>query len=63
MVIGYLIKNNRMSFEEAYKLVKNIRKYALPNLGFVKQLKDLEKSENLQFRSNFNSSNKSGVKK
>lgn len=63
MVIGYLIKNNRMSFEEAYKLVKNRRKTALPNLGFVKQLKDLEKSENLQFRSNFNSSNKPGVKK
>ncbi len=52
-----------MSFEEAYKLVKSRRKSALPNLGFVKQLKDLEKSENLQFRSNFNSLNKPGAKK
>ena len=63
MVIGYLIRNNRMSFEEAYKFVKCRRKSALPNLGFIKQLKDLEKSENLQFRSNLNVSNKPGVKK
>jgi hypothetical protein len=42
-VLAYLIKIHKMTYEEAYKFVKQKRKVAFPNLGFVRQLKDLQK--------------------
>jgi hypothetical protein len=36
------MKAHSKSYEEAYKMIKSKRKVAMPNLGFVYQLKDLE---------------------
>jgi protein-tyrosine phosphatase len=49
MVIAYLIRSQRMSYEDAYKFVKSKRKVALPNIGFIKQLRDLEKQIGADF--------------
>lgn len=43
VIIGYLILNKFISFEEAYKTVKSKRQCIRPNDGFVKQLKVLQK--------------------
>ena len=42
LVIAYLMIENRWSFEEAYNFVKKKRPLTEPNIGFVKQLKNLE---------------------
>lgn len=42
IIIGYLILNKNMSFEDAYKFVKLRRECIRPNDGFLKQLKDLK---------------------
>lgn len=47
VVIGYLIKEKSLTFEEAFNLVKSKRECARPNDGFSKQLKDL--SNKLKF--------------
>ena len=38
LVIGYLIYRDGLSYEEAYKKVKEARPFIYPNVGFVKQL-------------------------
>ena len=43
-VIAYIMKSLKMSFEDAYKLVKNARKLVFPNLGFVRQLREYGKT-------------------
>jgi len=40
IVIAYLIRKYRMSYEMAYNLVKNKRNIIEPNEGFVEQLKE-----------------------
>lgn len=40
VVIGYLITCKRLSFNEAYDLVKSKRPCIQPNAGFLKQLKE-----------------------
>lgn len=42
IIIGYLILNKNMSFEDAYNLVKLRRECIRPNDGFLRQLKDLK---------------------
>lgn len=37
--IAYLMRKNKMSFDEAYKYVKDRRKIIRPNSYFVEQLK------------------------
>jgi len=41
IVIGYLMTTKNMSYDEAYKLIKEARDIAQPNEGFVRQLKKL----------------------
>ena len=43
IVIGYLIYNAKLEFEEAFRLVKSKRYMSTPNKNFIKQLKDFEK--------------------
>ncbi len=43
VVIGYLIKYQKMSFDEAYRFVKEKRSIVRPNDGFCHQLKKYEK--------------------
>ena len=43
IVIAYLMYKNKMSYEEAYDLVKNKRNVINPNSGFQEQLKKFEK--------------------
>eukprot|EP01016_Furgasonia_blochmanni_P000282 TRINITY_DN10030_c0_g1_i3.p1 TRINITY_DN10030_c0_g1~~TRINITY_DN10030_c0_g1_i3.p1 ORF type:complete len:140 (+),score=39.09 TRINITY_DN10030_c0_g1_i3:64-483(+) len=43
IVIAYLMKKKKMTFEKAFAFVKQKRFLASPNLGFAKQLKDYEK--------------------
>jgi protein-tyrosine phosphatase len=43
IVIGYLMYKKKISYEEAYNLVKEKRKKINPNENFVKQLKNMEK--------------------
>ncbi len=47
IVIGYLMSRNKLSFDEAYKYVKEKRPSADPNMGFVSRLIDYEKTLNL----------------
>jgi protein-tyrosine phosphatase len=40
VILAYLIKNNKMTFEEAYKFINTKRKFPIePNIGFIYQLK------------------------
>jgi protein-tyrosine phosphatase len=39
VVIGYLMKYNKMNYEDAYKHVKSLRSFINPNHGFITQLK------------------------
>ena len=41
-VIGYLMKKNEMSLQEALEFVKSIRPIIMPNLAFMAQLKTYE---------------------
>ncbi|EGC38446.1 hypothetical protein DICPUDRAFT_96910 [Dictyostelium purpureum] len=41
-VIAYLIKENQMSYQNAFVYVKSKRSFINPNFGFVSQLKDFE---------------------
>lgn len=41
VIIGYLILHKKMSFDDAFKLVKSKRECIRPNDGFMRQLKDL----------------------
>ncbi|PSN29326.1 hypothetical protein C0J52_19956, partial [Blattella germanica] len=43
VVIAFLMKNRKMSYNEAYNLVKNKRSVIHPNPGFVQQLQKYEK--------------------
>lgn len=49
VVIGYLIQMRGMTFEDAFKYVRRVRKCAMPNSGFVHQLKLLEQSSTTLF--------------
>lgn len=40
------MKENRLTFEEALKLVKSKHPQTMPNTGFVRQLKDYENELN-----------------
>ena len=42
IVIGYLMNRKQMTFEEAFKLVKDKRPATRPNDGFLKQLKEYQ---------------------
>ncbi len=42
LVIAYLMVENKWSYEEAFNYIKKKRPIVEPNIGFVKQLKDLE---------------------
>jgi len=42
-IIAYLMKYEKMKFDEAYIYVKKIRRLAFPNIGFMRQLKEYEK--------------------
>jgi len=42
-VIGYLMRKRRMSFEDAFQLVKSKRPIIEPNYGFIHQLQLFEK--------------------
>lgn len=53
IVIAYLIKVNRMTYEEAYKFVKEKRKVAFPNLGFVRQLREFNKQLRLEINPDY----------
>ncbi|XP_038708411.1 dual specificity protein phosphatase 1-like [Tripterygium wilfordii] len=44
IVIAYLMKKHGMSLSQAMEHVKSIRPRAGPNVGFMKQLQDFEKS-------------------
>ncbi|KAL4438919.1 hypothetical protein ABPG74_016639 [Tetrahymena malaccensis] len=48
IVISYIMKKQNKSFDEAFKLVKDIRYIIRPNKGFTKQLQEYEKTLNLQ---------------
>ena len=39
VIIGYLMKHNKMNFDQAFKHVKSLRSCINPNSGFVEQLK------------------------
>jgi len=41
VIIGYLILERQLNYEDAFRLVKNARPSIQPNNGFVKQLKNL----------------------
>ena len=43
LVIAYLIRKERISYEVAYEKVRERRPVANPNKGFVKQLKQFAK--------------------
>jgi hypothetical protein len=47
IVIGYIMKKNNMSFNDAYKFVKDRRPQVDPNFGFCCQLVQYEKTLNL----------------
>ncbi len=44
LVLAYLMIENKWCFEEAYNHIKAKRPYINPNIGFIKQLKELEYS-------------------
>ena len=44
IVIAYLIKNHKMTLNEAVEFVKSKRKIIRPNVGFMKQLENFEKN-------------------
>ncbi|XP_028773987.1 dual specificity protein phosphatase 1-like isoform X1 [Neltuma alba] len=44
VVVAYLMKTHRMSLSQALEHVKSRRPTASPNLGFIRQLEDFEKS-------------------
>ena len=60
-VIGYLMKKNEMSLEEALEFVKSIRPIIMPNLAFMAQLKmyeiQLDKERGSILRDSANASN------
>ncbi|XP_067646579.1 dual specificity protein phosphatase 19 [Eurosta solidaginis] len=43
IIIGYLILEHNMIFEDAFALVKSERECIQPNVGFIKQLKSINK--------------------
>lgn len=43
--IGYLMKIMNLSFDDSYKLVKSKRECAQPNIGFQKQLKQMDENK------------------
>jgi len=43
VVISYLMSRQNMTYEQAYKQVKSVRRIIQPNEGFVRQLKHYEK--------------------
>lgn len=43
IVIGYLMSRERMSLREAYEKVTTLRPISKPNVGFIEQLRQLEK--------------------
>jgi len=45
VVVSYVMKADRISFEEALTIVKTVRPIINPNCGFIKQLKMWEKME------------------
>lgn len=47
IVIAYLMKYHKYSVDDAYKYLKKKRKMVMPNLGFMKQLREYEKNLNL----------------
>ncbi|CAG8496289.1 5010_t:CDS:1 [Acaulospora colombiana] len=55
LVIGYVMKANRMTLNQAYEYVKNKSPYISPNMSLVYQLVDFEKT--LKLGSNNNNSN------
>lgn len=42
VVIAYLMKTLNLKSDDAFKMVKNCRKLILPNISFMKQLKEFE---------------------
>lgn len=42
IIIAYIMKHLKISFEDAFKLVKNTRSIINPNAGFISQLKEYE---------------------
>ena len=42
IVIAYIMWKQKMKYDDAYNFVKNKRKIANPNFGFVEQLKIFE---------------------
>ncbi len=42
LIIAYLMIENKWCFEEAYNYIKAKRPHISPNIGFIKQLKQLE---------------------
>lgn len=44
VVIGYLILQERKSFEDAHDMLKAVRPCIRPNIGFIKQLKSLHEN-------------------
>jgi len=48
IIIGYLMTNENMSLEIAYKFVRQKRRAAFPNFGFMKQLQDYEEKLKIQ---------------
>lgn len=43
IVIAYLMKTERLKYQQAYDAVKNVRECIKPNVGFIQQLLCLEK--------------------
>mmetsp|Transcript_14846 Transcript_14846/g.17799 ORF Transcript_14846/g.17799 Transcript_14846/m.17799 type:complete len:196 (-) Transcript_14846:8-595(-) len=48
VVLAYLMTNKRINLETAMEEVRNARKCIMPNEGFIRQLKDFEKQQNLE---------------
>lgn len=46
IVIAYLIRKNKLSFEDAFNFVKNLKPDINPNEGFMMKLKLFDKTEN-----------------
>jgi dual specificity MAP kinase phosphatase len=46
IVLAYIMKTMKLSCDDAFKFVKNIRRMILPNLGFMRQLREYEKQLN-----------------
>lgn len=44
IVLAYLMWKNKMSFDEAFNYLKQKRSVVLPNAGFVRQLREFEKT-------------------